>query len=246
MLKIATMFLTVCAVSLSAGSLLADDGASERRAGACCGAAPDEKSLRSGAFVRRSSAANDIEGCICLKYIHTIWGDGTCSFYATDCFNSPFNWDDFCDQDMPQSCEFDESGTPIGCGTCLYFPSRPAPRASVRDQPLARVPDHTISPDPQEDAGASFFDEPFFVRVAVGETESPIKAKVFPILVQRRVIVGRTLSAQVFYLGVEIKDFPPDVKPRPVHGEAAGRYQCRVIDHEKVLQIRTRTEVSGR
>lgn len=241
MLRFATALAWTAALVLP---LNAEESSPERSS--CCGAtSQSHRPSDQTRSVRGGPILQTIEYCVCLQYAHTIWGDGTCSYYATDCYGTPFNWDDTCDFDVPQSCAVDGNGVVTGCGTCLYWPRRPVLQMSTGDAPLPKLAEHSIEPEPRASAGASFFDEAFFVEASVTGREQPIRAKVFPILLQRRVVRDQALPAQVFYLGVEIKEFPNNAKPRPVYGEAVGRHQFRVVDRERVLQIRTHTPVSG-
>ena len=241
MLRFATALAWTAALVLP---LNAEESSPERAP--CCGARTDlHRDAVKQRSVRGGLVLETIEYCVCLQYAHTIWGDGTCSYYATDCYGAPFNWDDVCGYDDPQFCDVDGNGVVTGCGTCLYWPRRPVLEMSSGDAPLPKLLDHTIEPKPQAAAGASFFDEAFFIEASVTGREHAVKAKVFPILLQRRTTRDQTLPAQVFYLGVEVKEFPKDAKPRPVHGEAVGRHQLRIVDRERVLQIRTHSRIDS-
>ena len=203
----------------------------------CCGALqhPERESL----LRSRTPRASGTEGCVCLKYIYAQWGNGTCTFYATDCYGAPFAWDDLCSAPHPGNC--DETS----CGTCFYIPEQPVPRMAG-EHPLPAKQDHAVEPILLDEAGATFFESPFFVRVNVPERDAAIRAKVFPILVSRRTVDGQTLPAQVFYQGVEVEEFPADAKARPVLGRVAAQHQCEVIDHGRVLQIRTHSKLTGK
>lgn len=244
MLKALSM-LAAASVAVTIGMNVVADEIQEK-SDRCCGASGVQSQRAVGHSTQAAGLVNDnIENCICLQYVHTYWGDGTCSYYATDCSGSPFNWDDLCDLDVPQSCEVDSSGNPISCGTCIYYPQFPAPRMGAGNARLTQLPDHSFEVDPIEEAGARLFDEPFFVEVGLPGSSDPLRAKVFPILVERRVVGGKVLSAQVFYLGAQIRDFPEGAKVRRARGLPTGTYGCRAVDHERVLQIRTHANLDG-
>ena len=202
---------------------------------ACCGAlsgAFDGEAFQPDGDRPRASGTS---GCICVKYKYMELSNGICQFYATDCYGMPFMWEDLCDT-PPGNCDQN------GCGTCFYYTEQPAPRLAA-NRAMPELMDHTAAPALEN--GAAFFETPFFVRVWAAGRDEPIRAKVFPVVVPRRELNGDILPAQVFYPGVEVKEFPAGERVRPVHGLASGRHQCQVVDHSRVLQIRTHTALTN-
>lgn len=237
MLNVWKRILICCALTCCTISARGDEPAESNPTVACCGreAAVSRPILGRDRASQAESVNSDLSNCVCLKYIYAIWGD-TCDFYATDCYGSPFPWRDLCSTPHPGECDAES------CGTCFAYAGVEGQRGR-HDRPMSVLPDHTVRPNLVEASGASFFEEPFFIIVAVPGRESPLNAKVFPVLVPRKKVPDGVLPAQVFYSGVEISELPEDEKARPVRGEAVGPYGCRVIDHERVLLIRTQTKI---
>ena len=238
-MNLSRTLLSCCAVLCCATSALADDAKSKPTV-ACCGreAAESRPVVGRDPASESGTVSSDLSNCVCLKYIYAYWGDGGCSFYATDCFGSPFSWNDFCDSPYPGNCD------PNSCGTCLYIPEMPAPRGGRHDRPASATADHRIRPKLTEESGATFFEEPFFVQLAVPGRAKPLHARVFPILVPRKEAEARILPAQVFYPGIEIDGIPDGAVARQVRGDILGAYGCRAVDYERVLQIRTHTRLT--
>lgn len=238
MLNTSKRLLFCCVLACCMTSARADDAGESKPTVVCCGREAEESRPVVGRepAPQSGSVNSDLSNCVCLKYIYAYWGDGTCGYYATDCFGSPFSWTDVCDLPHPQDCDVDS------CGTCITFVGMPTPQAGGRfDARMSDLADHTIVPKLYANSGTSFFEEPFFVRIELPDAEKTVAAKVFPILAPRRELRGHVLPAQVFYQGIEVRDLPSGATARPVHGEALGGYACRVLDHGRVLQVRTHT-----
>lgn len=239
MLNISKRLLICCALACCTISARADQLAESSPTAPCCGreAAVSRPLVGREPSLQAGSVNNDLSNCVCLKYIYAYWGE-MCDFYATDCYGSPFPWRDFCNTPHPGECGTDS------CGTCFAYAGGGS-QTGRHDRQVSVLPDHTVRPRLVEESGATFFEDPFFVRISIPGRESPLSAKVFPILVPRKEAPEGLLPAQVFYSGVEIEGIPEHAKARPVRGEPLGAYGCRVIDHERVLLIRMHTKIGN-